>query len=89
MGERVRPKPWQMVVVGAVGAAAIGFIVVMAAKLLRDGTGTGDPFDYFRALREGLSAAHTWHVVGWSALAGAAVTALVEVLVQLLGGRRR
>ncbi|MGC5167661.1 hypothetical protein [Luteimicrobium sp. DT211] len=88
MARRARPEPWQMAVVGAVGGAAIGFVVVMTGWLLREGTGTGDPFDYFRAVGAGLSDGTTWRVVGWCGLAGAAVTALIEALVWLRTRRR-
>lgn len=87
-GGRARPTWWQVVVVGAVGGAAIGFVVAMTGRILRDGTGTGDPFDYFRAIGSGLSSASTWQVVGWSALAGAVLTGVIDGIVRVRGRRR-
>jgi len=78
-----------MAVVGGVGAAAIAFVVIMTGHLLRDGTGTGDPFDYFRALGDGLSDPATWKVVGWCAVGGAVVAGLAEAVGRAWARRRR
>ncbi len=77
MSRRQRPTLGQLVVVVAIGAAAIAFVVVMAVGLLRDGVGTGDPFDYWRAIGRELTEPATWRIVGLSAALGAGVTALV------------
>ncbi|WP_166845547.1 hypothetical protein [Isoptericola sp. BMS4] len=83
---RSRPTPWQMTVVGAVAAAAIAFVVMLAVGVLRDGVGTGNPLDYWAALGRELTDPVNWRVVGVCALLGAAVTALIELVAHL---RRR
>jgi len=80
VSRREPPGPWQLAVACAVGAAAIGLVVAVTVRLLRDGAGTGDPLDVVRALGDGLSDATTWQVVGWCALAGAAVGGVVGAL---------
>ncbi|MFI2103632.1 hypothetical protein ACH436_10080 [Isoptericola sp. NPDC019693] len=77
MTRPTRPEPWQLVVVVAVGAAAIAFVILMTAGALSDGVGTGDPLDYWRAIGRELTDVGNWRIIGLSALAGAAVTALV------------
>ncbi|MFC8731955.1 hypothetical protein ACFT5B_05800 [Luteimicrobium sp. NPDC057192] len=84
MSRREAPGPWQLAVAGALGAAAIGLVVAVTVRLVRDGAGTGDPLDVFRALGDGLSDPTTWQVVGWCALGGAVVSGVVGAL-----GRRR
>ncbi|GAA1715886.1 hypothetical protein GCM10009809_10030 [Isoptericola hypogeus] len=76
-GRRQRPTPGQMVLVVAVGAAAIAFVIVMTVGLLRDGVGTGNPLDYWRAVGRELTEPTNWRIVGLSAALGAGVTALV------------
>ncbi|GAB3102924.1 hypothetical protein [Isoptericola nanjingensis] len=80
MSRRNRPELWQMVVVVAVAAAAIAFVILMAAGVLRDGVGTGDPLDYWRAIGRELTDAANWRIIGLSALAGAAVTAVAGAI---------
>lgn len=84
---RDRPKPWQMTVVVAVGAAAIAFVVMLAVGVLRDGVGTGNPLDYWSALGRELTDPVNWRVVGLCALLGAVVTAVVEAVVRLRARR--
>jgi len=84
MSRRTRPELWQMVVVVAVGAAAIAFVILVAVGVLRDGVGTGDPLDYWRAIGRELTDADNWRVIGLSALAGAAVTAVVGAVARLV-----
>ncbi|MGF0115700.1 hypothetical protein ACQFYA_05130 [Promicromonospora sp. Marseille-Q5078] len=84
MSRRTRPELWQMVVVVAVGAAAIAFVILVAVGVLRDGVGTGDPLDYWRAIGRELTDADNWRVIGLSALAGAAVTAVVGGVARLV-----
>jgi hypothetical protein len=74
---RQRPTTGQLTLVVAIGAAAIAFVVVMAVGVLRDGVGTGDPFDYWRAIGRELTDPVNWRIVALSAALGAAVTALV------------
>ncbi|MFC8597935.1 MULTISPECIES: hypothetical protein [unclassified Isoptericola] len=77
MTRRQRPEPWQLVVVMAIGGAAIAFVIVVTAGVLSDGVGTGVPLDFYRAIGRELTDPATWRVVGLSALAAAAVTAVV------------
>ncbi|CAM3478461.1 hypothetical protein [Isoptericola cucumis] len=86
MSRRQRPTLWQLTVVVAVAAAAIAFVIVMAVGLLRDGVGTGDPLDYWRAVGRGLTDPVTWRIVGLSAALGAGVTALVGAFSRRGGG---
>ncbi|MCA5895069.1 hypothetical protein LEP48_17200 [Isoptericola sp. NEAU-Y5] len=81
-----RPTPGQMVLVMAIGAAAIAFVVVVTLGLLGDGVGTGNPLDYYRAIGRELTDPGNWRVIGLSAAAGAGVTALVLLLARR--GRR-
>jgi hypothetical protein len=84
VSRREAPGPWQLAAAGAVGGAAIGLVVAVTVRLLRDGAGTGDPLDVFRALGDALSDATTWQVVGWCALGGAVVAGVLGAV-----GRRR
>jgi ABC-type Fe3+ transport system permease subunit len=77
---RRRPSTAQLTLTIAVGAAAIAFVVVVAVGLLRDGVGTGDPLDPWRALGRVLTDPTTWRIVGLSAALGAAATALARLL---------
>lgn len=77
---RPRPSTPQLTLTIAVGAAAVAFVVVVAVGLLRDGVGTGDPLDPWRALGRVLTDPTTWRVVGLSAVLGAAATALARLL---------
>lgn len=74
---RRRPRRGERTVVVAVGAAAVALVVVVTVGLLRDGVGTGDPLDPWRALGRVLTDPAAWRVVGLAAALGAAVTALV------------
>ncbi|MFE6969089.1 hypothetical protein [Isoptericola sp. NPDC057653] len=77
MTRRRRPEPWQLVVVTAIGGAAIAFVIVVVTGVLADGVGTGDPLDFYRAIGRELTDPATWRVVGLSAVVVAAVTAVV------------
>ncbi|MCK9792665.1 hypothetical protein M1843_02765 [Isoptericola sp. 4D.3] len=88
MSRRDRPELWQLAVVVAVGAAAIAFVVIVAAGVLRDGAGTGDPLDPWRAIGRELTDAGNWRIIGLSAVAGAAVTALVGGIAGAVARRR-
>ncbi|WP_157803683.1 hypothetical protein [Luteimicrobium subarcticum] len=80
---RGRPALWQMVIVVALAGAAIAFVVAVTVGVLHDGVGTGDPFDYPRALWRETTDAATWRAVGLGALVGAVVTLLVGAWAHL------
>lgn len=84
MSRRERPGLWQLVVVVALGAAAIVFVVAMTVTLLLDGVGTGDPADYVRAIGRGLSDAGTWRAVATGAVVGAVGTLVVAGVARLV-----
>jgi ABC-type Fe3+ transport system permease subunit len=77
---RQRPTRARLALVVAVGAAAIALVVVLTVGLLRDGVGTGDPLDPWRAVGRVLTDPAAWRIVGLSAVLGAAVTSLVGLL---------
>jgi ABC-type Fe3+ transport system permease subunit len=77
---RQRPTRPRLALVVAVGAAAIALVVVLTVGLLRDGVGTGDPLDPWRAVGRVLTDPAAWRIVGLSAVLGAAVTSLVGLL---------
>lgn len=77
MSRKQRPEPWQMVLVTAIGGAAIAFVIVVVSGVLVDGAGTGVPLDFYRAIWRELTDPATWRVVGLSAVVVAAVTAVV------------
>jgi len=77
-----RPELWQLVVVVAGGAAAIAFVILVAAGVVTDGAGTGDPLDYWRSIGRELTDGGNWRIIGLSALAGAAVTAVVGAIAR-------
>ena len=86
MSQRRRPELWQLVIVVAVGAAAIAFVILVAAGVLADGVGTGNPLDYWRAIGRELTDGGNWRVIGLSALGGAVVAAVVGAVARR-GGR--
>lgn len=74
-----RPTWWQLLVVLAVGGAAIAFVVTFTVGVVTDGAGTGHPADLYRAMGRELTDPATWRVVATGGLVGAAVGAVVAL----------
>ena len=68
----------ELVVAGAVGGAAIVWVVVVFGTVLLTGTGTGDFFDPWRALGRVLTTGSTWIATVGGAVAGGVVGAVVR-----------
>jgi hypothetical protein len=75
-----RPTWWQLVVVLAVGVAAIAFVVTFTAGVVTDGAGTGDPADFYRAIGRELTDPATWRVVATGGLVGAVAGGVVALV---------
>jgi hypothetical protein len=66
----------ELVVAGAIGGAAIVWVIVVFGTVLVTGTGTGNFFDPWRALGRVLTTGSTWLVPLGGAVAGGIVGAI-------------
>ncbi|QAY64368.1 hypothetical protein ET495_15425 [Xylanimonas allomyrinae] len=74
------PTPGRLVLAFAVGAAAVAFAVVVAARMFDGGVGTGDPLDPPRALAGVLADGGTWLVTFAAGAAGGVVGGFVALM---------
>jgi hypothetical protein len=68
----------ELVVAGAIGGAAIVWVVVVFGTVLLTGAGTGDFWDPWRALGRALTTGSTWIATVGGAVAGGVVGAVVR-----------
>ena len=77
-----RPSRPQLVLIDTVSVAAVAFVVVATVELLRDGVGTGNPLDPWRAMGRILSDPTTWRIVALSGALAGTVATLAAVLTR-------